>query len=237
MGASSPECQGRCASARCLSAYSPVWPGSGGGVSPVSSSGHRPVRARAASRSAHSVPAPSVPAPSVPAPSVPAPSVPAPSVPAPSVPAAGTGSSVSHSAGPDAGSSPMSRACSAPGLTRWPGGRPPGSSHDAVVPLLTWLEQRCDRGPRSREPGRDLAHPAGERGHDDGHRDRPAAGHPRHRSCGPAGRSAVPGPVRRGTRTGAAPARPGQDGGGPGQAARDACGALAPAPPRQAATT
>jgi hypothetical protein len=222
MGASSPECQGRCASARCLSAYSPVWPGSGGGVSPVSSSGHRPVRARAASRSAHSVPAPSVPAPSVPA---------------PSVPAAGTGSSVSHSAGPDAGSSPMSRACSAPGLTRWPGGRPPGSSHDAVVPLLTWLEQRCDRGPRSREPGRDLAHPAGERGHDDGHRDRPAAGHPRHRSCGPAGRSAVPGPVRRGTRTGAAPARPGQDGGGPGQAARDACGALAPAPPRQAATT
>jgi hypothetical protein len=217
MGASSPECQGRCASARCLSAYSPVWPGSGGGVSPVSSSGHRPVRARAASRSAHSVPAPSVPA--------------------PSVPAAGTGSSVSHSAGPDAGSSPMSRACSAPGLTRWPGGRPPGSSHDAVVPLLTWLEQRCDRGPRSREPGRDLAHPAGERGHDDGHRDRPAAGHPRHRSCGPAGRSAVPGPVRRGTRTGAAPARPGQDGGGPGQAARDACGALAPAPPRQAATT
>jgi hypothetical protein len=222
MGASSPECQGRCASARCLSAYSPVWPGSGGGVSPVSSSGHRPVRARAASRSAHSVPAPSVPAPSVPA---------------PSVPAAGTGSSVSHSAGPDAGSSPMSRACSAPGLTRWPGGRPPGSSHDAVVPLLTWLEQRCDRGPRSREPGRDLAHPAGERGHDDGHRDRPAAGHPRHRSCGPAGRSAVPGPVRRGTRTGAAPARPGQDGGGPGQAARDACGALAAAPPRQAATT
>ena len=222
MGASSPECQGRCASARCLSAYSPVWPGSGGGVSPVSSSGHRPVRARAASRSAHSVPAPSVPEPSVPA---------------PSVPAAGTGSSVSHSAGPDAGSSPMSRACSAPGLTRWPGGRPPGSSHDAVVPLLTWLEQRCDRGPRSREPGRDLAHPAGERGHDDGHRDRPAAGHPRHRSCGPAGRSAVPGPVRRGTRTGAAPARPGQDGGGPGQAARDACGALAPAPPRQAATT
>jgi hypothetical protein len=222
MGASSPACQGRCASARCLSAYSPVWPGSGGGVSPVSSSGHRPVRARAASRSAHSVPAPSVPAPSVPA---------------PSVPAAGTGSSVSHSAGPDAGSSPMSRACSAPGLTRWPGGRPPGSSHDAVVPLLTWLEQRCDRGPRSREPGRDLAHPAGERGHDDGHRDRPAAGHPRHRSCGPAGRSAVPGPVRRGTRTGAAPARPGQDGGGPGQAARDACGALAPAPPRQAATT
>jgi hypothetical protein len=197
MGASSPACQGRCASARCLSAYSPVWPGSGGGVSPVSSSGHRPVRARAASRSAHSVPAPSVPAPSVPA---------------PSVPAAGTGSSVSHSAGPDAGSSPMSRACSAPGLTRWPGGRPPGSSHDAVVPLLTWLEQRCDRGPRSREPGRDLAHPAGERGHDDGHRDRPAAGHPRHRSCGPAGRSAVPGPVRRGTRTGAAPARPGQDG-------------------------